>query len=104
VTVAIKVNHSPKEIPSGIGALGFVLMLIDVSSEMIHGLLPIYVVTVLGTSMITVGVIEGIAEAAASITRIFSGKGTFFAGACFAFLAFAGLLAARGQIGQAIVE
>jgi len=61
------------EIPLGIWALGFVSMLMDVSSEMIHGLLPAYLVTVLGASMITVGVIEGIAEATAAITKIFSG-------------------------------
>jgi MFS family permease len=45
----------------------------DVSSEMIHALLPLYLVTVLGTSVLAVGVIEGIAEATASITKIFSG-------------------------------
>ena len=44
----------------------------DVSSE-IHALLPLYLVTVLGTSMLTVGVIEGVAEATASIVKIFSG-------------------------------
>src|SRR6266852_1094716 len=48
-------------------------MLMDISSEMIHALLPVYLVTVLGTSMVTVGVIEGIAEATASITKICSG-------------------------------
>jgi MFS family permease len=48
-------------------------MLMDISSEMIHALLPIYLVTVLGTPTITVGFIEGIAEATASITKIFSG-------------------------------
>src|SRR3954451_7157478 len=48
-------------------------MLMDISSEMIHALLPLYLVTVLGTSMVTVGFIEGIAEATASITKIFSG-------------------------------
>ncbi|MBR0827268.1 MFS transporter [Bradyrhizobium manausense] len=53
--------------------LGFVSMLMDISSEMIHALLPIYLVTVLGTSTLTVGFIEGIAEATASITKIFSG-------------------------------
>jgi MFS family permease len=53
--------------------LGFVSMLMDVSSEMIHALLPVYLVTVLGTSTLTVGFIEGIAEATASITKIFSG-------------------------------
>ena len=48
-------------------------MLMDISSEMIHALLPVYMVTVLGTSALTVGLIEGIAEATASITKIFSG-------------------------------
>jgi MFS family permease len=45
----------------------------DMSSEMIHALLPVYLVTVLGASMTAVGAIEGIAEATASITKIFSG-------------------------------
>ncbi|MGA0564455.1 MFS transporter [Ancylobacter sp. VNQ12] len=62
-----------REIPSGIWALGFVSLLMDVSSEMIHALLPVYLVTILGTSTLTVGVIEGIAEATASITKVFSG-------------------------------
>lgn len=62
-----------RHLPAGIWALGFVSMLMDISSEMIHALLPIYLVTVLGTSTLTVGVIEGIAEATASITKIFSG-------------------------------
>jgi MFS family permease len=66
-------RYSLRDIPAGIWALGFVSMLMDISSEMIHALLPVYLVTVLGTSMVTVGVIEGIAEATASITKIFSG-------------------------------
>src|SRR6476660_1364249 len=66
-------RYSLRDIPTGIWARGFVSMLMDVSSEMIHALLPVYLVTVLGTSMVTVGVIEGIAEATASITKIFSG-------------------------------
>ncbi len=53
--------------------LGFVSLLMDMSSEMIHALLPVYLVTVLGASMTAVGAIEGIAEATASITKIFSG-------------------------------
>lgn len=61
------------KIPRGVWALGFVSMFMDISSEMIHALLPIYLVAVLGTSALTVGFIEGIAEAAASITKIFSG-------------------------------
>jgi MFS family permease len=62
-----------REIPKGIWALGFVSLLMDVSSEMIHALLPVYMVTVLGASALTVGIIEGIAEATASITKVFSG-------------------------------
>ena len=53
--------------------LGFVSLLMDVSSEMIHALLPVYLVVVLGSSMLTVGIIEGIAEATAAITKVFSG-------------------------------
>ena len=70
---SIQARYSLRDIPTGIWALGFVSMLMDVSSEMIHALLPVYLVTVLGTSMVTVGVIEGIAEATASITKVFSG-------------------------------
>ncbi|MCG6858201.1 MAG: MFS transporter [Salaquimonas sp.] len=62
-----------RAIPSGIWALGLVSLFMDVSSEMIHALLPVYLVTVLGTSALTVGFIEGIAEATAAITKIFSG-------------------------------
>ena len=73
MTVFARSGYALAEIPKGVWALGFVSMLMDISSEMIHALLPLYLVTVLGTSMITVGVIEGIAEATASITKIFSG-------------------------------
>jgi MFS family permease len=62
-----------RQIPSGVWALGFVSLLMDVSSEMIHALLPVYLVSVLGASMVDVGAIEGIAEATASIVKIFSG-------------------------------
>ena len=62
-----------REIPTGVWALGVVSLLMDVSSEMIHALLPLYLATVLGTSMLTIGVIEGVAEATASIVKIFSG-------------------------------
>lgn len=62
-----------RSLPRGIWVLGFVSMLMDLSSEMIHALLPLYLVTALGTSTLTVGFIEGIAEATAAITRIFSG-------------------------------
>src|ERR1043165_1208427 len=62
-----------REIPGSVWALGLVSMFMDISSEMIHALLPLYLVTVLGASTLTVGIIEGIAEATASITKIFSG-------------------------------
>ncbi|MBV5266481.1 MFS transporter [Pinisolibacter aquiterrae] len=62
-----------RRIPAGIWALGFVSLLMDVSSEMIHALLPIWLVTGLGASTLAVGLIEGIAEATASITKVFSG-------------------------------
>src|SRR3569833_995229 len=66
-------NAARAGLPRGIWVLGFVSMLMDVSSELIHALLPVYLVAVLGASTLTVGFIEGIAEATASITKIFSG-------------------------------
>jgi MFS family permease len=62
-----------RAVPSGIWALGIVSLLMDVSSEMIHALLPLYLVTVMGASTLAVGIIEGIAEATAAIVKIFSG-------------------------------
>src|SRR5215813_2331544 len=67
-------SSSPlRQIPRAIWALGFVSLLMDTSSEIVHALLPIYLVSVLGASMLDVGFIEGIAEATASITKVFSG-------------------------------
>lgn len=60
-------------LPPAIWALGFVSMLMDVSSEMIHALLPVYLTLGLGATALAVGVIEGIAEATAAITKVFSG-------------------------------
>jgi MFS family permease len=62
-----------KRIPAGIWTLGFVSLLMDVSSEMIHSLLPVFLTTVLGASALTVGLIEGAAEATALIVKVFSG-------------------------------
>lgn len=53
--------------------MGFVSMLMDISSELIHSLLPVFMVTVLGASMTTIGLVEGIAEGTAAITKVFSG-------------------------------
>ncbi|HQT53065.1 MAG TPA: MFS transporter [Phenylobacterium sp.] len=60
-------------VPRGVWALGLVSMFMDISSEMIHSLLPVFLVGTLGASVALVGVIEGAAEATASITKIFSG-------------------------------
>lgn len=65
--------HPPPRLPAAIWALGFVSLLMDISSEMIHSLLPVFMVTVLGTSMWAVGLIEGAAEATALIVKVFSG-------------------------------
>jgi MFS family permease len=59
--------------PRGVWAIGFVSMFMDISSEMIHSLLPVFLVGTLGASVALVGLIEGIAEASASITKVFSG-------------------------------
>jgi MFS family permease len=60
-------------LPAGIWALGFVSLLMDISSEMIHSLLPVFLVTGLGASMLLVGLVEGVAEATALIVKVFSG-------------------------------
>ena len=62
-----------RRIPSSIWALGFVSLLMDISSEMIHSLLPVFMVTTLAISVFTVGLIEGAAEATALIVKVFSG-------------------------------
>ena len=63
----------PRAIPKSVWALGFVSMFMDISSEIVHALLPIYMATVLGATALQVGLIEGIAEATAAITKVFSG-------------------------------
>jgi MFS family permease len=62
-----------RTMPAGVWALGVGSLLMDLSSELIHSLLPIFMVTVLGSSMVTVGIVEGVAEATAAITKVFSG-------------------------------
>ena len=76
-------QHSPQQpeapgasrpaIPRGIWVLGFVSLLMDVSSELIHSLLPAFMVTVVGAGALTIGLIEGVAEATALIVKVFSG-------------------------------
>ena len=64
---------STPTIPRGVWALGFVSLFMDISSEMIHALLPVFLVSVLGASVAAVGLLEGTAEALAQITKVFSG-------------------------------
>jgi MFS family permease len=62
-----------RALPAGIWALGFGSLFMDISSELIHSLLPVFMVTALGASMVTVGIIEGVAEATAAAMKVFSG-------------------------------
>lgn len=66
-------NTTLHQIPRGIWVLGFVSMLMDISSEMIHSLLPLFMVTTLGASALVIGLIEGMAESIALIVKVFSG-------------------------------
>jgi len=61
------------QLPRGVVALGVVSLLMDASSEMIHSALPLFLTGVLGASVLSVGLIEGVAEATASITKVFAG-------------------------------
>jgi MFS family permease len=67
--------HNPAhgKLPSAIWVLGFVSLLMDISSEMIHSLLPLFMVGTLGASALVVGLVEGLAEATALIVKVFSG-------------------------------
>jgi len=69
-----------RTLPLGIWALGFGSLFMDMSSELIHSLLPAFMVTTLGASMVTVGVIEGVAEATAAVMKVFSGALSDFLG------------------------
>ena len=68
-------DPAPKAVrlPAGIWVLGGVSLLMDVSSEMIHSLLPLFMVGTLGASATLVGLVEGLAEATALIVKVFSG-------------------------------
>lgn len=62
-----------RRLPTGIWALGFCSLFMDMSSELVHSLLPVFLTTVLGASMVTVGLIEGVAEATAAFAKVVSG-------------------------------
>jgi MFS family permease len=65
--------HSLGAVPRTVVALGFVSLFMDMSSEIIHSLLPVFLATVIGASALYIGIIEGIAEAATPVTKLFSG-------------------------------
>jgi MFS family permease len=62
-----------RRLPASIWALGVASLCMDTSSELIHSLLPVFMATTLGASMLTIGLVEGLAEATASMTKVFSG-------------------------------
>jgi sugar phosphate permease len=64
---------SRARLPKTVWALGFTSLFMDISSELIHGLLPLFLVVSLGASAAVLGLVEGIAESAAHIARVFSG-------------------------------
>lgn len=73
-------NTPFKRIPVSIWALGLVSMFMDISSEMIHSLLPLFLVGTLGASTFAVGLIEGVAESTALIVKVFSGTASDYLG------------------------
>lgn len=66
-------KSSRTAIPRTVWVLGFVSLFMDLSSELVHSLMPVFLVGRLGVSMLTVGLIEGVAEATALIVKVFSG-------------------------------
>ena len=72
-TAPPRIPLARSRLPRAIWALGFVSLLMDISSEMIHALLPVFLVGTLGASTEMVGLIEGVGEGTASVTKVFSG-------------------------------
>ncbi len=66
-------RSTARAVPRAVWVLGCVSLLTDLSSEIVHSLLPVFLVSVLGVSAFVVGIIEGIAEATAAISKLFSG-------------------------------
>lgn len=68
-----EIGSRTSQLPRAVWALGLTSLFMDISSELVHGLLPLFLVVNLGASAAALGLIEGIAEATAQITRVFSG-------------------------------
>ncbi len=69
----MNMKENSHKLPRSIWALGLVSLFMDTSSETVHGLLPVFLVSVLGASMTSLGLLEGIAESTALIFKVFSG-------------------------------
>lgn len=70
---SLPATRTVRALPGGIWALGLGSLFMDASSELVHSLLPVFMTSILGASMVTIGLVEGAAEATASITKVFSG-------------------------------
>ena len=64
---------SIKKLPRNVWAVGFTSFFMDISSEMIINVLPLYLANVLGVRTGAIGFIEGVAESLASLLKLFSG-------------------------------
>lgn len=73
-------GQTPVRLPAAVWMLGGVSLLMDVSSEMVHSLLPLFLVGSLGVSVLALGLIEGVAEATALVTKVFSGMASDWLG------------------------
>ncbi len=71
--MTLSASSQRRRIPRAVWVLGFVSMFMDISSELIHSLLPVYLSVALGVSALTIGIIEGLAEATALLVKVFSG-------------------------------
>jgi len=73
LNIARAAQRRLRALPSAIWALGLGSLFMDTSSELVHSLLPSFMSTVLGASMVAIGLVEGIAEATAAVAKVFSG-------------------------------
>jgi MFS family permease len=73
-TLSDRAPRGLRSIPRGIWALGLVSLFMDVSSELVHSLLPVFLVTTLGAGALSVGLIEGVAAATAALFKLVSGR------------------------------
>ena len=80
ISTVLSARRLSRDLPPAIWVLGIGSLLMDTSSELIHSLLPVFMASTLGASVVTIGLIEGVAEATAAITKLFSGVISDFVG------------------------